>query len=178
MVAEAVRRYGRLDILVNNAGIGQPHTPHETTMAVWHSVINTNLTSAMMCSQAAYPEMKKNGGKIINVGSVMSMLAMSVGPAYAASKGGLVQPGRVCASAWAKDNIQVNAILPGFIATDMAKRFLQNPSVSEKILSRTPAGRSGTPDDLAGIAIFLASHASDFVTDTAIPVDGGFSFSF
>lgn len=179
MVAETVKRYGRLDILVNNAGIGQPHPPHETTMAVWHSVLNTNLTGAMMCSQAAYPEMKKNGGgKIVNVGSVASMLAMSVGPAYAASKGGLVQLGRVCASAWGKDNIQVNAILPGFIATDMVKRYLQNPSVSERILSRTPAGRSGIPDDLAGIAIFLASRASDFVTGTAIPVDGGFSFSF
>jgi hypothetical protein len=106
------------------------------------------------------------------------MLAMSVGPAYAASKGGLVQLSRVCACAWAKDNIQVNAILPGFIATDMAKRYLQNPSVSERILSRTPTGRTGTPDDSAGIAIFLASHASDFVTGAAIPVDGGFSFSF
>lgn len=179
MVAKTVERHGRLDILVNNAGVGHPHPPHETTMAVWHSVMDTNLTGAMMCSQAAYPEMKKNGGgKIINVGSVASMLAMSIAPAYAASKGGLVQLGRVCASAWAKDNIQVNAVLPGFIATDMTMRYVQNSSVSERILSRTPAGRWGTPDDLAGIAIFLSSRASDFVTGTAIPVDGGFSFSF
>ena len=88
-----------------------------------------------------------------------------------------MQLGRVCASAWAKDNIQVNAILPGFIATDMAKRYLETPSVSERILSRVPAGRWGTPDDIAGTAIFLASRASDFVTGTAIPVDGGLSFS-
>ena len=178
MVAETIKRHGRLDILVNNAGIGQRNPPHETTMAVWHTVINTNLTAAMMSSQAAYPEMKRNGaGKIINIGSLASMMAMSIAPAYAASKGGLVQLGRVCASAWAKDNIQVNCILPGFIATDMAKPYLETPSVSERILGRVPAGRWGTPDDLAGIAIFLASPASDFVTGTAIPVDGGFSFS-
>jgi 2-deoxy-D-gluconate 3-dehydrogenase len=178
MVAETVKRHGRLDILVNNAGIGQSHLPQDTTMAVWHTVMNTNLTGAMMCSQAAYSEMKKSGGgKIINIGSLASKMAMSIAPAYAASKGGLVQLGRVCASAWGKDNIQVNCILPGFIATDMAKRYLENPSVSERILYRVPAGRWGTPDDIAGTAIFLASRASDFVTGTAIPVDGGLSFS-
>jgi 2-deoxy-D-gluconate 3-dehydrogenase len=84
----------------------------------------------------------------------------------------------VCASAWAKDNIQVNAILPGFIATDLTARFIENESASARIMARTPAGRWGQPDDLAGIAIFLASHASDYITGTAIPVDGGFSFSF
>jgi 2-deoxy-D-gluconate 3-dehydrogenase len=179
MVTETVKIHGRLDILVNNAGIGNRKSPQDTTIAEWHAVMDTNLTSVMMCSQAAYPEMKRiGGGKIINIGSMASILATSFAPAYAASKAGIIQLGRVCASAWAKDNIQVNAILPGFIATEMTEPYRQNPSVSERVLSRTPAGRWGTPDDLAGIAIFLASHASDYITGTVIPVDGGFSFSF
>ena len=179
IVAETVKLYGRLDILVNNAGIGNRKSPQDTTMAEWHSVLDTNLTSVMMCSQAAYPEMKRvGGGKIINIGSMASILTTLFAPAYAASKAGIIQLGRVCASAWAKDNIQVNAILPGFIATEMTEPYRQNSVANERVLSRTPAGRWGTPDDLAGIAIFLASHASDYITGTVIPVDGGFSFSF
>ena len=177
LVARAVERFGRLDILVNNAGINIRKAPDVLSAAEWRSVIDTNLTSAFVCSHAAYPHMKKaGGGKIINIGSMMSIFAAGFAPAYAASKGGIVQFARACATAWAKDNIQVNSVLPGWIDTDLtkgARREVQG--LHERVLSRTPAGRWGIPADFAGIAVFLASAASDFVTGTAIPVDGGFS---
>jgi len=135
------------------------------------------LTSAFMCVQAAYPEMKKaGGGKIINIGSMMSIFGASFTSAYAASKGGIVQFTRALATAWAKDNIQVNAVLPGWIDTELTRDARQQVAgLHERVLARTPAGRWGVPEDLAGIAVFLASPASDFITGAAIPVDGGFS---
>jgi len=179
MVAEVVKRHGRLDILVNNAGMNVRKPPHELSMVEWHTVMNTNMTSAVMCCQAAYPEMKKaGGGKIINIGSMMSIFGAAFAPAYAASKGAIVQYTKVCASAWAKDNIQSNAVLPGWIDTDLTKRARTDvKGLHERVLDRTPAGRWGVPDDLSGIAVFLASPASDFVTGTAIPVDGGFAIA-
>jgi 2-dehydro-3-deoxy-D-gluconate 5-dehydrogenase len=177
LVKEAARRFGRLDILVNNAGTNIRKQPEEYSLAEFMTVLNTNLTSAFVCSQAAYPEMKKaGGGKIINIGSMMSIFGASFTSAYAASKGGIVQFTRALATAWAKDNIQVNSVLPGWIDTDLTKRARQQvEGLHERVLARTPAARWGTPDDHAGIAVFLASRASDFVTGTAIPVDGGYS---
>ena len=179
MVAEAVRRHGRLDILVNNAGRGgSGKPPHETPMAEWRAVVDANLTSVVMCSQAAYPEMKRaGGGKIVNVASLAAVLAMPTMAAYAPSKAGVVQFSRVCAAAWARDNIQVNAVLPGWIATDMTRPRREDAGFNERVLARVPAGRWGTPDDLAGVAAFLAGPASDFITGAAIPVDGGYSFA-
>jgi 2-dehydro-3-deoxy-D-gluconate 5-dehydrogenase len=175
-VRETVQRHGRLDILVNNAGVANGKLPQDLTVADWHVVMNTNLTSAFMLSQAAYPDMKKaGGGKIINIGSMASYVSFPSLAAYGASKAGIIQMGRGCASAWAKDNIQVNTILPGYIDTDMTKAGLQrNAEVHARALVRTAAGRIGTPDDFAGIAAFLASSASDFITGADIPVDGGF----
>jgi 2-deoxy-D-gluconate 3-dehydrogenase len=116
------------------------------------------------------------GGKIINIGSMMSIFGASFAPAYAASKGGIVQFTRSCAVAWASDNIQVNAVLPGWIDTDLTKRAREQiEGLYDKVLARTPAARWGASNDFAGIAVFLASPASNFVTGTAIPVDGGFS---
>ena len=116
------------------------------------------------------------GGKVINIGSMMSIFGASFAPAYAASKGGIVQFTRACACAWAADNIQANAILPGWIDTDLTKRArVEVSGLHERVLSRTPASRWGAIDDFAGIAVFLASPASDFVTGAAIPVDGGYS---
>jgi len=177
MVARAVDRHGRLDILVNNAGINVRKPPHEIALAEWTQVLQTNLTSAYLCSHAAYPHMKAaGGGKIVNIGSMMSIFGASFTPAYAASKGGIVQFTKVCATAWAADNIRVNAVLPGWIDTDLTTRARKEVAgLHERVLARTPAGRWGTPDDHAGIAVFLCSHASDFVTGTAIPVDGGYS---
>jgi 2-deoxy-D-gluconate 3-dehydrogenase len=177
MVERTVRELGRIDILVNNAGINIRKAPHALSLEEWDSVIKTNLTSAFLCSQAVYPAMKAaGGGKIINIGSMMSIFGASFAPAYAASKGGIVQFTRSCAVAWAADNIQANAVLPGWIDTDLTKRARQEiDGLHDKVLGRTPAARWGAIADFAGIAVFLSSSASDFVTGTAIPVDGGFS---
>src|SRR6202171_4333318 len=177
-MAERVKReLGRIDILVNNAGINIRKPPHALDIAEWNSVIATNLTSAFLCSQAVHPAMKQaGGGKIINIGSMMSIFGASFAPAYAASKGGIVQFTRSCACAWAADNIQANAILPGWIDTDLTQRArAEIDGLPDRVLARTPAARWGAIADFAGIAVFLSSHASDFVTGTAIPVDGGFS---
>jgi 2-deoxy-D-gluconate 3-dehydrogenase len=177
MVARVQRELGRIDILVNNAGITVRKPPHVLSIEEWNSIIQTNLTSAFMCSQVVHPVMKANGGgKIINIGSMMSIFGAAYSPAYAASKGGIVQFTRSCACAWAADNIQANAILPGWIDTELTKGARQQvDGLHDKVLARTPAARWGAIDDFAGIAVFLSSPASDFVTGTAIPVDGGFS---
>jgi 2-deoxy-D-gluconate 3-dehydrogenase len=177
MVEPVARELGRIDILVNNAGINIRKTPHALSLEEWDSVIRTNLTSAFLCSQAVYPAMKRaGGGKIINIGSMMSIFGASFAPAYAASKGGIVQFTRSCAVAWAADNIQANSVLPGWIDTDLTRRAREQiDGLHERVLARTPAARWGAIADFAGIAVFLASSASDFVTGTAIPVDGGFS---
>ncbi len=179
LIAAAAAKYGRVDILVNNAGTSVRKAPEDITEEEWHHVLDTNLTSAFLCSQAAYPEMvKAGGGKMINIGSMMSLFGAPFSAAYGSSKGGIVQMTRAMATAWAKDNIQVNAVLPGWIDTDLtvgARAYV--PTLQNSVEKRTPSGRWGTPHDMAGVAAFLASAASDFVTGTAIPVDGGFSIS-
>ena len=177
MIDSATDKFGRIDILVNNAGMNIRRQPQDFSIAEWHQVLDTNLTSAFLCSQAVYPAMKKAGaGKIINIGSMMSIFGASFTAAYAASKGGMVQFTRALATAWAKDNIQVNAVLPGWIDTDLTRKAREEiAGLHERVLARTPAGRWGRPEDHAGIAVFLAGPASDFVTGTAIPVDGGYS---
>jgi len=177
LFAEAVARCGRLDVLVNNAGTNIRKPAQELALAEWTRVIDTNLTSAFLCARAAHPHLKRaGGGKLINVGSMLSIFGASFAPAYGASKGGIVQLTRSLASAWATDRIQVNAILPGWIDTELTQQARQQVAgLHERVLQRTPAGRWGRPEDLAGIAVFLASGASDFVTGAAIPVDGGYS---
>jgi 2-dehydro-3-deoxy-D-gluconate 5-dehydrogenase len=177
LVAATTRQCGRVDVLVNNAGINIRKPAHELTLGEWHRVLDTNLTSAFLCSKAVYPAMKAaGGGKIINVGSMMSIFGASFAPAYGASKGGIVQLTKSLATAWARDNIQVNAVLPGWIDTDLTRRARQEVTgLNDNVLRRTPAGRWGGIDDLAGVAVFLASAASDFITGAAVPVDGGYS---
>jgi 2-dehydro-3-deoxy-D-gluconate 5-dehydrogenase len=177
MVQSALDRFGRLDVLVNNAGTNIRKQPHEYTLEEWHLILETNLTSAFACSQAAYPAMRQaGGGKIIMIGSMMSIFGASFTAPYAATKGGIVQLAKALACAWAKDNIQVNAVLPGWIDSALTRQARRDiAGLEERVTARTPADRWGAPDDFAGIAVFLASSASDFVTGTAIPVDGGYS---
>jgi 2-deoxy-D-gluconate 3-dehydrogenase len=177
MVDEAARKLGRLDILVNNAGINIRKRPEEYSLEEWHRVLESNLTSAFVASQAAYRHfLTVKGGKIVNIGSMMSLFGASFVAPYGASKGGIVQLTRALACAWAKDRIQVNAVLPGWIDTALTQRARKEiDGLHERVLARTPAGRWGAPEDLAGIAVFLCSAASDFVTGTAIPVDGGYA---
>jgi 2-dehydro-3-deoxy-D-gluconate 5-dehydrogenase len=177
LVAAALDRFGRLDILVNNAGTNIRKQPQDYTAEEWKSVLDTNLTSAFLCSQAAYPAMlKAGGGKIINIGSMLSIFGARFAGPYGASKGGMVQLTKSLASAWAKDHIQVNAVLPGWIDTDLTRQARKDiPGLHESVLARTPAGRWGEPSDFAGIAVFLASSAANFITGATIAVDGGYS---
>jgi len=177
MVNEAAERLGRLDILVNNAGINIRKAPQDYTLEEWRRVLDSNLTSAFVAAQAAYAHMgRAGGGKIVSVGSMMSLFGASFVAPYGASKGGIVQLTKALATAWAKDNIQVNAVLPGWIDTDLTRQARKDvPGLHERVLARTPAGRWGNAEDLAGIAVFLCSPASDFITGAAIPVDGGYS---
>jgi 2-deoxy-D-gluconate 3-dehydrogenase len=175
-VAATVKKFCRLDIVVNNAGTNIRKPPQDYSLEEWHKVLNINLTSLFTCCQAAYPHLRVRGGKIINIGSMMSIFGASFAAPYGASKGGVVQLTKSLAAAWAGENIQVNAVLPGWIDTDLTKGAREQVTgLHEKVLARTPAGRWGVPDDMAGIAVFLASPASDFITGTAIPVDGGYS---
>jgi len=177
LMRAAMERYGRLDILVNNAGTNIRKAPQDYSLDEWRFLIETNLTSAFLCSKLAYPPMvKTGGGKMINIGSMTSIFGAPFAAPYGATKGGIVQFTRACAVAWAKDNIQVNAVLPGWIDTDLTRQARKDVAgLQERVVARTPAGRWGVPDDFAGIAAFLASPASDFLTGTAIPVDGGYS---
>jgi len=177
VVQRALEAFGRIDILVNNAGILLGKTPESYSLQEWHRIIDTNLTGAFIGAQTVFPEMKRQGaGKIINIASLTSMFGSAFNVPYTASKGGILQLTRGLATAWAKDNIQVNAVSPGWIDTDLATDVRARvPGFNEKVVARTPAGRWGKPEDFAGVAVFLASRASNFVTGAEIFVDGGYS---
>ena len=176
---EIAQRCGRLDILVNNAGTTVRKPVDQLSLTEWNSVMDTNLTSAFLCCRAAYPLMQRaGGGKIVNIGSMASIFGMPYAPAYGASKGGIVQLTKAMAASWAKDGIQVNAVLPGWIQTDLTDGArAQVAGLNDRVIAHTAAGRWGQPQDLAGIAVFLSSAGSDFITGTAIPVDGGYSIA-
>ena len=177
MARSAIDEFGHVDVLVNNAGIVERKAPQEHTLAEWNQVISVNLTGTFLCSREVYPHMaREGGGKIINNGSMFSIFGSDWVSAYSASKGGVVQITRSLAVAWAKDNIQVNAILPGWVRTDLTAAIrTQHRDRYSFITSRIPVGRWADPDEMAGAAVFLASRASNYVTGVAIPVDGGYS---
>ena len=178
MIQAAMNEFGRLDILVNNAGIGIRKAPQDYTLEDWNLIMDINLTGTFLPCREAYPHMAAaGGGKIINIGSMTSIFGHDLVMPYSASKGGVVQLTKSLATAWAKDNIQVNAILPGWIETDMTEPLRTEESFRERfdlISARIPSGRWGTPDDMAGTAVFLAAAASDYVTGASIPIDGGY----
>lgn len=177
MVGDVETTLGRLDIVVCNAGVNIRKRPEDYSLEEWRQIQAINLDGVFFTAQAAYPAMQRQGGgKVITIGSMMSIFGLALVAAYAASKGGVVQMTKALACAWAADNIQVNAILPGWIDTELTRRArLDIDGLHDKVVARTPAGRWGEPGDLAGLAVLLASPASDFVTGTAIPVDGGYA---
>lgn len=166
---------GQLDILVNNAGIQRRNKAEEFLEKDWDDVIEVNLSSVFILSQLAAKEMLKNGaGKIINIASLLSFFGGYTVPAYAASKGGVAQLTKALSNEWAAEGINVNAIAPGYMDTDMNTALVNDPERNKLIMSRIPAGRWGKPEDMKGIVIFLASNASDYLNGTVIPVDGGY----
>jgi 2-dehydro-3-deoxy-D-gluconate 5-dehydrogenase len=172
---EVERTLGAVDILVNNAGIAIVGGALKLEPEAWDRVIETNLNSAFLLSKYAAQSMApRRTGKIINIASEYTRFGNPIGPSYAASKGGLIQLTKSMAIELARNNIQVNAIVPGWIETDLTAPIKARPFYNE-IITRTPAARFGTPEDCAGTAIFLASRAADFVTGATIFVDGGYA---
>ena len=174
LAQEAVAAFGRIDILVNNAGIikRQPAVDHSDEF--WDSVIEVNLSSMFRLSRAIGAQMLERGsGKIINIASLLSFQGGITVPGYAAAKGGVAQLTKALANEWAPRGINVNAIAPGYMATDNTAALRDDPVRSRQILERIPAARWGTPADLAGAVIFLASPSSDYVNGQVLAVDGG-----
>ncbi len=173
-VATSVRALGRLDILVNNAGIIRRAPAIEFSEKDWDDVLQINLRALFFLSQAAAHEMiKQGGGKIINVASMLSFQGGVIVPSYAAAKSGVAGVTRALANEWAKHNINVNAIAPGYMATENTAPIRADAQRSQAILDRIPAGRWGEPSDLQGVVVFLASNASNYMHGAIVPVDGG-----
>lgn len=181
MVEQTLAAYGRIDILVNNAGVNVLKLADQFSADDWRHVMDTNLVGAYQASAAVYPHLKSGGGgKIINISSLTAQFGTRRSLPYGASKSGLVQLTKSLAVAWAGDNIQANAILPGWVETEMTAELRDTESqeiqqIYHSITNRIPAGRWARPDDIAGAAVFLASSAADYITGAVLAVDGGYS---
>ena len=178
MVEKTVAEFGRVDILVNNAGMTVRKEPQDLSVEEWDNVLDVNLRAAFLASRSVYPHMKaQGGGKIISVGSMFSLFGGGgSGAPYSASKGGIVQLSKSLAVAWAKDNIQSNAILPGWFMTELTAAVPANqPERFDLINRRIPTGRWGEAEELQGAVVFLAGKGSDYVTGAVLTVDGGYS---
>ena len=178
MISQTLNKLGQIDILVNNSGVTMRKEPEDLSGDEWDHVLNVNLRACFLASKTVYPHMRDRGsGKIINIGSMTSIFGGGgSGAPYSSSKGGIVQLSKSLAVAWAKDNIQSNAILPGWFTTELTAAIPERQKERYQLISsRIPAGRWGDPEELAGVAVFLASPASDYVTGSVIAVDGGYS---
>lgn len=175
IIAKTKKEFGRIDILVNNAGMIRREDAIRYSEKDWDDILNLNLRTIFFLSQKVAQEFmkQKEGGKIINVASMLSFQGGIRVPAYTASKSGLMGITKALANEWAKENINVNAIAPGYMATDNTAALRADETRSEEILGRIPAGRWGTPEDMAGAVIFLASKASNYVNGHTLAVDGG-----
>lgn len=174
VVAEAEAALGRVDILVNNAGVIRRAPFLEHTEADWDAVLSVNLKAVFLLSQAAARGMAERGaGKVINVASLLSFQGGVTVPAYAASKGAVAQLTKAMSNELAARGVNVNAVAPGYVATDNTAALREDPARSRQILERIPAGRWGAPEDLVGAVVFLASRASDYVHGHTLVVDGG-----
>jgi gluconate 5-dehydrogenase len=177
-IAAIEREHGRLDILVNNAGIQRRNPLVDFKRQDWDDVIATNLTAPYLVAQAALPGMiARKSGKIVNIASLMSELARPTVVPYTAAKGGVRQLTRGMAVELAPHNIQVNAISPGYFATEMNRALIDNAEFNAWVCKRTPAGRWGEPPEIAGLAVFLCSAAANYITGQLITIDGGMSVS-
>jgi gluconate 5-dehydrogenase len=175
-VAGILESYGRLDILINNAGIQRRNPLVDFSRKDWDDVVATNLTAPFLVSQAVLPTMiARRSGKIVNIASLLSDLARPTVVPYTAAKGGVRQLTRGMAVELAPHGIQVNAIAPGYFATEMNRALIDNAEFNAWVCKRTPAGRWGKPDEIAGLAVFLASSASDYMTGQMLVIDGGMS---
>ena len=169
---DLITSHGRLDVLVNAAGIirrGDEHRPE-----VFREVLEINLTGALRAAEAAYGLLAESRGCIVNVASMLSYFGGPLVPAYSASKGGIVQLTKSLAVAWAAQGIRVNAVAPGWIATDLTAALQADPAAADRILSRTPMARWGTASEVAGAIAFLTGPDAAFITGAVLPVDGGY----
>lgn len=171
----AVSLLGGIDVLVNCAGIQKRHFSEEFPLSDWDKVINVNLTAVFhMCQLAGQKMLENKKGKIINVASMLSFFGGYTVPAYAASKGGVAQLTKALSNEWASKGINVNAIAPGYMATEMNTALINDENRNTQITARIPAKRWGTPEDVKGVVLFLASEASNYISGAVIPVDGGY----
>jgi len=176
MVQRALQEYGKIDILINNAGYGKKDPMLEADDEYWHYILEINVTGPMYCARAVGRHMaERRYGKIINMGSVYSLIGSNGKAAYAISKGAILQMTRSLALEWAQYNIQVNVICPGSFFTPMNAAALSKPEVLEMLNKKIPMGRCGQPEELAGVAVFLASDASSYITGAILSVDGGWA---
>jgi 2-dehydro-3-deoxy-D-gluconate 5-dehydrogenase len=174
LVDQTIDALGSIDILVNNAGITRRAPAVDFSLTDWDDVLATNLTSVFrLCQCAARPMLERGSGKIVNIASLLSFQGGITVPAYAAAKGGVAQLTKAFANEWAPHGIQVNAIAPGYMATDLTQALQHDPTRSRQILERIPAARWGAPEDVAGAAVFLASAASNYISGHILAVDGG-----
>lgn len=176
LVEKTVQQFGRLDILVNNAGVYLPHDTLSATNEEWDTVMSVDLKGVWLCSKAAIPHMiNGGGGKIINIASIAGLVGFAGSAFYCAAKGAVVNLTREMALDYSSKHINVNAIAPGVIETDMTKPFLGDEQAKKNFLDQTPVGRVGQPEDIAFAAVYLASNESDFVTGHTLVVDGGWT---
>ena len=174
LVARTVEDLGGLDILVNNAGVLVARPLLETTDEDWDTVLDTNLRGTFLCTRSAGRVLTEQGsGKVINIASHVGIVGMASVVSYCASKGGVIQLTKALAVEWAPLGVQVNAIAPGYVETDMNAEVRAQPEVLEHVLRRIPAGRMGRPEELGPLAVLLASSASDFITGETVVIDGG-----
>ena len=176
MVQETVKRHGKLDILINSAGIAMRLPVAELSEEDWHRCLDVNLTGVFLSSKAAIPEMQKNGsGSIINMSSIYGIVGANVRAAYVASKGAVTNLTRGMALDYAKDNIRVNCICPGFVETPLVAGVVKTPEEYQTLANKHPLQRLGKPEEIAYGALYLASDESAFVTGIALPIDGGYT---
>lgn len=175
LVEATVEKYGQLDVMVNNAGIGRVGTVEEMALDDWHDVMRINLNGVMHGTRAALPHLKESEGSIINIASIYGLVAAPEATAYAAAKGGIINFTRSVAIDYAKENVRVNSICPGFVETPMTKPSFEDEAFYEYVHGQTPIGRVAQPEEIAGLAMFLASEEASYITGTNIPVDGGWT---